>query len=503
MPRATGADVLDRVHLDGAFDTNMRGTHAVTGPASVQFGGDFAVANATLTATIRRGEASATIAAPEAVASLFKLKPAQRLPATLHMDAGTHVRADLHAKTVQLDKGVLHLRVVERKVKLDANARISDLAARLADDRHIDFTAALQTPALPLADMRLQPFSIDAKVALHNDAITANWQGRDHAKTLRLRGSLRHDLAAAAGELKGELLPLNFREDGSYLPALLRAWRWPADFSGGELRAGFNARWQPAKTHAQAQIALRNVSAFYDRSLIRGLDGTLSVDYRDGKVLPRADVIRIARIDAGMPITDMQFGISSDAQQITLTDFICHVLGGTVRQPALLYKSGQAEQSTTLHIEGLQLAQVLALQSNVEGTGTLDGDVPLRWRADKPLVEGARLQARAPGGVLRYRGDLPASAKANQGLAIALRALENFQYHTMDVRGDYAQDGELALAIALNGRNPAAKDTPPVNFNLTIRQNIPALLESLQLGNTIGERIEKRINTIQKRREKP
>lgn len=502
MPRATGADVLDKVKLDGAIDASLRGTHAVTGPASLQFNSDFALAKATLSATIRSGEASATIAAPEAVASLFKLKPAQRLPATLRVDADTHVRADLHAKSVQFDKGALHLRVVERKAKLDASARIGDLAASFADDRQIDFTAALQTPALPLADMRLQPFSIDAKVALRNDTLTANWQGRDHAKTLRLRGSLQHDLAAAAGELKGELLPLTFREDGSYLPVLLQAWRWPADLSGGKLRARFDARWQPATTRANAQIEMRKIAAFYARNLIHGIDGALSIDYRDGQVLPRAKAIRIARIEAGVPVTDMQFGISSSAQQIALTDFIAHVLGGTVRQAELPYKTGQEEQYATLHIEGLQLAQVLALQSNVEGTGTLDGDVPLRWKAGKPLVEGARLQARAPGGVLRYRGNLPASAKANQGLAIALRALENFHYHTMDVRGDYAQDGELALAIALNGRNPTAKDTPPVNFNLTIRQNIPALLESLQLGNAIGERIEKRINTLQQRRKK-
>src|SRR5690606_18707206 len=300
--------------------------------------------------------------------------------------------------------------------------------------------------------------------------------------------------------IKGQLQPLTFRENGNYLPAIVQPWPWPLDFTGGELTASFDARWRPAGLTASGALDMRKLSAFYDRNLIHGVSGVLHVDYRDQLLLPRTQRIHIERIDTGIPIEEVQWSLQATPQRFTVTDFAAQLFGGRVHQSEMIYLRGQPEQTAVLHVEGLQLERILALQQNVEGSGTLDGAVPLRWRDGKPSVSAARLQARAPGGILRYRDKLPAAALDNQGLAIAFTALQNFHFNTMDVQGDYAESGDMTLAVALKGRNPEARETPPVNFNMTIRQNIPELLRSLQLSSVISDRVEKRINSLREKR---
>ncbi|MFB3107537.1 MAG: YdbH domain-containing protein, partial [Pseudomonadales bacterium] len=61
------------------------------------------------------------------------------------------------------------------------------------------------------------------------------------------------------------------------------------------------------------------------------------------------------------------------------------------------------------------------------------------------------------------------------------------------VRADYAENGDLALAVNLQGTNPDVEKGRAIVYNLTINENVLVLLESLRAQNAIIDRVERGI----------
>ena len=55
---------------------------------------------------------------------------------------------------------------------------------------------------------------------------------------------------------------------------------------------------------------------------------------------------------------------------------------------------------------------------------------------------------------------------------------------------NYQEDGTLLLETRLEGKNPDMKESPPIHFNLNVEENIPALLQSVQVVKDIEKRLE-------------
>ena len=87
--------------------------------------------------------------------------------------------------------------------------------------------------------------------------------------------------------------------------------------------------------------------------------------------------------------------------------------------------------------------------------------------ADGVQVHDGILEARAPGGVLRYR-PTPATTQevtlADSHLSLVLQALSDFHYNTLKLGIQYEEDGTLRLTARLEGKNPglAARTSGPL-----------------------------------------
>jgi hypothetical protein len=150
-----------------------------------------------------------------------------------------------------------------------------------------------------------------------------------------------------------------------------------------------------------------------------------------------------------------------------------------------------------LIVRQLDLQKVLSLeqQKGLEGTGLLDGSIPVTVTAHGVSVKNGQFEARPPGGVIRYRGSPEATkavTQANANMQLVLQALNNFHYNVLQVGAQYADDGTLNLIARLEGRNPDQKKSPPIHFNLTVQENIPALLKTLRLVQDIEESVRKK-----------
>jgi len=144
---------------------------------------------------------------------------------------------------------------------------------------------------------------------------------------------------------------------------------------------------------------------------------------------------------------------------------------------------------------GVELAAVLALEGDeVTGEGVLDGELPVRLENGEVSVEGGRFSARPAGGVLRYAEAEQVAASLDQaGVGFAVSALADYRFDVLDVEVNYAANGDLLLAVRLEGRNPSFEGGRPIHYNLNVTENVPALLKSLQLSDEVELKVERRL----------
>lgn len=132
-------------------------------------------------------------------------------------------------------------------------------------------------------------------------------------------------------------------------------------------------------------------------------------------------------------------------------------------------------------IKGVNLEKIMALypQKEIFVTGLIDGSLPIKITATGVTSEGGELQARSPGGYIRYATGF---GDSSEQLKLVSQVLENFKYNHLVVQVKYDKNGDLKLTTRIEGVNPKMNKKRPVNVNLSIWENIPTLLKSLRLA---------------------
>jgi hypothetical protein len=200
------------------------------------------------------------------------------------------------------------------------------------------------------------------------------------------------------------------------------------------------------------------------------------------------DLALTARLGAG-PLTRLP--------PLTVDDAAMTLLGGRLRGRDIHYDSARDINRFTIDIEHLDLARVVALeqQQQIVATGTLDGRLPFTLTRHGIGIDGGQMRAMPPGGVIRYQPNetIRTMAEGNPNLKLVVQALSNYHYEKLDIGVNYAENGDLALQIAMAGRNPDWNAGQPVNLNIHLSENVLMLLRSLRLADDISGEVEKRV----------
>lgn len=191
-------------------------------------------------------------------------------------------------------------------------------------------------------------------------------------------------------------------------------------------------------------------------------------------------------------------GLLSRLSGVRIDEAGMSILGGRVSGQRIHYDRARATNPFTLEIKNLDLARVVALeqQQQIEASGTLDGKLPFILTPQGLRIVDGRLHATSAGGVIRYHANqsITTMAATNPNLKLALQAFSNYHYQKLDVGVNYTENGDLALAVAVAGRNPDWNAGQSINLNINLSENIPALLRSLRSGDDIGDEFQKRAN---------
>ena len=276
---------------------------------------------------------------------------------------------------------------------------------------------------------------------------------------------------------------------------------WPAtwDIVAGTARARGTIAVRPNDTQGDISgdlhIDIDNAAAAWDELGATGIKASIPVRLAPGGETVIGPVSAgAALVDVGLPLSDFaaQFTWHTAEPGIEVASLAASLLGGRIQAAPFRLEPDPLRADLRLSVESIQpgLIPELAEFESVEVTGMLSGTIPVRIDGETITVDAGRLDSEAPGGVIRYRSDL--SPNAGSGLALAQRALSNLQYESLAAEVSYTESGDLILKMRLEGTNPDLDPLQPVILNLTVENNIPELLKSLQASRDIQDIIERR-----------
>jgi hypothetical protein len=294
-----------------------------------------------------------------------------------------------------------------------------------------------------------------------------------------------------------------FFKAGNPLQKTLKAWPKLLSLNSGRLSSQIDFN---LPTDGPLQLTIdgnaSGLSGIMDRSELKNLSAEFSGQLSGQTLTLNIPDLTIEQLDPGIPVGHIQVkdahyqaGISNPLQGVADWQRIeAHLLNGKVWLDAHQLDL-QHPQTLALQVQGLELQELLRVYpaEGLVGTGIIDGQIPITIENSNLAIETGRLKAREPG-VLQFRSDkIQALGQSNPAMKLVADALSDFHYSLLSSTLSYDQSGKLLLNVALEGQNPNVEQGRPINLNVNLEEDIPALLASIQLSGQVSDTIQQRI----------
>ena len=358
----------------------------------------------------------------------------------------------------------------------------------------------LQEPAW--GDRRLIAPSIDVDVTASGDRVSANARFSTPEGGFVGTVDLSHDPARGRGEASLQGASIDFGR-----LALADIFRdWPHDWNVEAGRAAANAavQWQESGSSfaysGTAAVSAEGLAGRYADIGFVGLDSQVDVRLDADAPIALAPVpFTVALVDVGFPVRDISGTATPELDEaaVAVNNLSMSVLGGTVTADPFRFELDADSNRLLLKASGIQLPLMAGLADleAVTISGSVSGDIPVTIRGNNVIIDGGRLENDPPGGVIRYRGGSAAGIpQEGSQLGVVTRTLQNFEFDSLTSAVNYSDDGDLVLEMRLRGINPDVDPTQPVILNLSVENNVPQMLRSLQATRSIEDVLEQRLS---------
>ncbi len=374
-------------------------------------------------------------------------------------------------------------------------------------------TTTLEGLVVAQSSFRSMPVDVTVRVQVDPSGVKADIHSKSQTQAFKLAGQLEHQWVGDRGTVHAVVGPLTFNRETFRLGQLWSPWPYAADVTGGDLTGILDIRWT-TDSHQRLQIqggsadiTVDRLAGHYRDILLSGVSTNLKVALEglERISISRPAEVAVASIHTGVEVTNLKMTVEGewDVRErlplVEVRNVRCELLGGAATSQGLRADLAYPPYGLTVLARQLDLQKILSLeqQKGLQGTGMLDGSIPVTVTSQGLTVKDANFEARPPGGVIRYMASPEAThavTQANADMEVVLQALNNFHYNVLQVGAQYIEDGTLQLKTRLEGKNPDQKNSPPIHFNLTVQENIPALLRSLRLVNDLEDSVRKTLS---------
>lgn len=404
------------------------------------------------------------------------------------VQAATLSGADLSAQKLQIELGgsALNLKLQDGALQnwqFNGPLNLSITRLEQASLKSQGWRLQGQVVAADLAGTLRGKLSNDSELQLDLDA------SLDAKQNLQLKATL------------GEL----FLRSGNPLAKTLVQWPELLDLNSGRLNANANLALAAGSSAPSVDLNLtgKGLGGIYDRSELSGLDTSLQFKLAHQRFDLYVQQLKIQQANPGLPIGPIEARIRYGAPLASAAKGTLEVnlaqaalMGGQVTLTPGQWDLTASNPLFPIQIRGLELQQLFTLYpaEGLAGSGTLDGDLPVRLGQKGIEVDNGQIAARQPGGHLQFSSEkIKALGRSNPAMQLVTQSLEDFRFTTLNSVVDYDQHGKLRLAMRLEGQNPAIENGRPIHFNINLEEDIPNLLASLQLTDRVNEIITRRV----------
>lgn len=366
-------------------------------------------------------------------------------------------------------------------------------------------TPALHTQLLlPRLESLAQP-ALHAPLALEGDVEGDPAGALSWSLALRLvdgaglgRCTGRHDFSDGRGELKlGELqVTLGDAAPAIPLAALSPALAAQIAAPRGRLALRAGLHWAPGSPlQSQAQLRIDDLDLAAGGVRAQRIDGVLRATSLWPLQVGAGQPLAIARLDAGLPLTDGLVEPAIDGTRVVLRHGGFALAGGRLELEEPLVFDGAPSRPLAVVARDIDLGQLLAILpvDGLEGSGTLAGRIDARLAHGEVRDLQARLASVGPG-LLRYAPSTPPTELTDGQAGFVLEVLRDFRYETLTLTLTGERPQALSVGLNVRGTNPQVYDGHPVALNLNLSGGLATLLQqgldSYRLPDTVRKRLE-------------
>jgi len=344
------------------------------------------------------------------------------------------------------------------------------------------------------------PLTMAAAFDLTHSPLTASGKLKSEDEILDLGWALRYQAEKQAGHIDFTLSPLNL---AAAKPMLAQVYGSTYDIQSGTLAGNGRLHWSAKKpVSSNFTLDIDNMNGVYQNTTFSGLNADLDIKADQHAMLFTSKELHAQLIDTGLPLEGVSMDLSLNypfrGNIITqISELNAETLGGRVSSEVINIDTGKKSNPFLVRLENIDSRQLAEFrrQEGLTAEGRLDGTLPFDW-TDKGLkMTSGKLNARAPGGFIRYLGtaSMQQMVKTDRATRMAMQILSDFRFRLLHISADYQPDGELALQLELKGNNPDYENGRPVEFNFNIEENVLKLLQSLRMADEISESLEKKV----------
>lgn len=260
----------------------------------------------------------------------------------------------------------------------------------------------------------------------------------------------------------------------------------------GKLSAQFAYEIDSASLSGEANI--QALTSRYGEYQIIQLNTLLPFQFDSGGLQLASSKVSIQSLDVGIPITNLLTQVSSENNQVKLSDTQANLLGGLIRVPEFLIQP--AMQALLVQLDNIELSEIMAIQQEagvqsdgIQISGSIQGEIPITLENWQPSIAQAKLSSQSTG-MLKISNNSAFDALKQQQPEIGsqLAMLEHLDIESLQGTLNLSADGEAQIGIQIKGMNPDFNQ--PVAFNYNHDQNLYLLLKSLRLAEQISNKIE-------------
>jgi hypothetical protein len=382
--------------------------------------------------------------------------------------------------------------------------------------------------------------TVSGALALENNTVKAS-AGLRLANQLTANTELSHDLINNKGHAEITLNDYSFSEI-TPLSKLLNLKQHKVELVSGTVSGHSELQWQQSAQGAleiegPASILLSDISGYYDDLFFVGFTSAVDGEFVGPMNFRSARPLHgeISTLGIGIPVSDISWNYSWDYSWgyssggssgdslgnsssnpseysqdpskeylpealdeyslVSIGNLAATVLGGEVSVPNLVFDSKNPQSESNVVISELNMETIVALADypGLHVDGFISGYLPISITDYSVTLSDGLISALNPGGTISYKPTSP-SPSSNSSLRLVNDALSDYRYDRLNTTVFYTPNGDLTLAVQLQGFNPSMNQGQAINLNVNVTDNIPTLLKSLQASRSITDALEETLN---------